>query len=163
MVLTGQPRFFDTLCGPNNGTAPYYNFRVFAGKITVEVIPTGSDSTSMRGFIGIGLFNTTATAPSTLAEMRMRADYKTKFLGYWSGGHDVCKISRYADIATLFGVKDLKDDQDTKGDYTTGPAKSARWGITYCPSDESSTRDVKILMKIKYYVQFFDRNDVGDS
>lgn len=158
-----QPRFFDTLCGANNTTAPYNNYRVYAGKITVEVIPTGSDSTSMRGFIGVGLYNTTATGPSTLAEMRMRVDYKTRFLGYWSGGHDVARISRYADFKTLFGIKDMKDDPNVVGDSTANPSKSARWAVTYCPSDESSSRDVKVLVKIRYYVSFFDRNDVADS
>lgn len=158
-----QPRFFDTLCGANNTTAPYNNYRVYASKITAEVIPNGSDSVGMRGFIGIGLYNTTATAPDTLAEMRMRVDYKTRFLGYWSGGHDVARLSRYAEFKQLFGIKDMKDDPNVVGDYTANPSKQARWAITYAPSDESSSRDVKVLVKIRYYVSFFDRNDVASS
>ena len=62
-----QPRFFDTLCGSNGGAAPYQQYRVYASKIEVTFIPTGSDSVTMRGLVGIGLFNTTATGPSSLS------------------------------------------------------------------------------------------------
>ena len=44
-----QPRFFDTLCGSNGGAAPYQQYRVYASKIEVTFIPTGSDSVTMRG------------------------------------------------------------------------------------------------------------------
>ena len=51
-----QPRFFDTICGANNTSAPYQQYRVYASKIEVTFIPTGADSVTMRGLVGIGLF-----------------------------------------------------------------------------------------------------------
>lgn len=157
-----QPRFFDTLCGANTGNAPYYNYRVHASRITIEVFPKGSDSMGMRAFAGVGIFNTTATGASSLGEMRMRADYKTVPVGYWYADK-IPRISRYCKLNTLFDIKDVKDDDNLVGDFTTNPAKQGRYGITICPIDESSSRDYTVNVKITYFVTFFNRNDVIDS
>lgn len=158
-----QPRFFDTLCGSNGGSAPYQQYRVYASKIEVTFIPTGSDSVTMRGLVGIGLFNTTATGPSTLSEMLARSDYKNKTLGYWSGGHDICKITRRCNNAQFFDVKDIVDNPDHFASYNANPASSGRWGITYVPYDEVSNRTLQMFVKIIYDCEFFNRNDVADS
>lgn len=157
-----QPRFFDTLCGSNAGSAPYYSYRVYGSKITLEIIPKGSDSMGMRAMAGLGLFNTTATGASTIGEMRERADYKTKYVGYWYTAKPVI-ISRYAKVNTLFAIKDVKDDDNLVGDFTANPAKQGRWGITIIPMDETSSRDYTVNVKITYYATFFNRNDVLDS
>jgi len=162
-----QARFFDTLCGGTGTNAPYYNYRVSASKITVEAIPDGGtgggDTVNMRGYMGIGLFNTTTTGPSSLAEMKMRQDYRTRFIGYWSGGTDFGKLTRYAKMKSVFNIKDIKDDNDLVGDYTANPSKQARWCLTFIPADETTTARLRFLVKIVYYVTFFDRNDVTDS
>lgn len=95
--------------------------------------------------------------------MRERADYVCKYIGYWSSGHDICKIKRYAKVNTLFGIKDVKDDDGLQGDYGNGCSKQGRWGITICPMDESSSRDYTVNVKITYYALFYNRNDVLDS
>lgn len=158
-----QPRFYDTVCGANDTSAPYQAYRVFACKVTVEAFPTGSDSTGMRGFLGIGNFGSSQTGASSLAEMRARGDYVVKPIGYWSGGHDYVKVSKYIDIKRLFGIKDMKDDEDTAAAYNASPVKAGRVCITYIPADETSTRTLQALIRIRYYVQFFQRNDVSNS
>lgn len=157
-----QPRFFDTLCGANGANAPYYSYRVYGSKCTIEVFPKGTDSMGMRAMAGLGLFNTTATGPSSLGEMRERADYKTTYVGYWYSAKP-SKITRYGSLKTLFNIKDIKDDDNLVGDSSNNPAKQARWGITICPIDESSSRDYTVNVKITYYVTFFNKNDVVDS
>lgn len=159
----GQPRYLDTLCGANNGTAPYYNYRVFASKINVMAFPTGTDAMVMRGYLGVGLYNTTATGPATLAEMRARGDYKVRFINYWYASNALAHIKRYSKVKSLFDIKDVKDDNDLVGDFTANPAKAGRWAITWAPYDEVSTRTISMLVKITYYVTFFNRNDVADS
>lgn len=159
----GQPRYFDTLCGANGTAAPYYNYRVFASKIRIQAIPTGADALTMRGFIGLGLFNTTATQPSSLSEMRARGDYKTKFIGYWYANNGTCKMKRFMKTKSLFDIKDVKDDNDLVGDYQTSPSKSGRWAVTWVPFDEVTTRSIQFSVVITYYVTFFNRNDVADS
>lgn len=161
----GQPRYFDTLCGANNGTAPYYNYRVFASKISIAAMPatTTTDTLAMRGWLGLGLYNTTATGPATLAEMQARGDYKTKFINYWYASNSMAKMKRYAKPQHLFDIKDVKDDDGLQGDYTANPSKQGRWAITWVPFNETSTVTISVLVKIKYYVTFYNRNDVADS
>lgn len=158
-----QPRYFDTLVGANGGSAPYKNFRVFGSRISIEAYPTGSDSTSMRGLVGIGAFNTTSTVPSTTAEMRERDDFKVKPIGYWSGGHDFVKMTRYVSNKILFGIKDIKDDDNIVGDNAAGPSKQARWCIAYSPMDDTTSRDLRVNVRITYYAMLFNLNDVADS
>jgi len=73
------------------------------------------------------------------------------------------KLSRYIRIKDLFGIKDMKDDEDTASVYNNSPVKAGRIAISYIPFDETSTRTIQCLVKIRYYVQFFQRNDVSDS
>jgi len=159
-----QPRYFDTLCGANNSNAPFYNYRVLGSRISIEAMPTGSDAMTMRGFVGIGLYNTTASGPTTLMELRERQDYKIKYMGYWYSNNSMCRIARKSgSLAKLFGVKDIMDNVNTAGDYGSNPGTEARWAITFVPFDESSTRSISCLVKIIYDVVFFNRNDVANS
>lgn len=157
-----QPRFFDTLVGASSTSAPYRSYRVFGSKIHVEAIDV-TDSINARGYVGVGLFTSNQTGPSTLAELRARKDYVSKYIGIYTGGKELLKISRYGDMKTLFGIKDMKDDEETASAYNSSPAKAGRWGITYIPFDESTTNTIRVMLTIKYFVQLFDRNDVSDS
>lgn len=160
-----QPRFFDTLCGANNGVTPYNQYRVTASKISCTIVPTGVDSVGMRAMVGIGLFNSTASAPSTLAELIAREDFgDVRPLGYWSGGHDIAYVKRYSGkIARLFDVIDIRTDEDLTGVYNANPTKEARWCITHVPMDETSSYTYRLMVKITYYVTFLNKNDVADS
>lgn len=161
----GQPRFMDTLCGANGGVAPYNSYRVFGSKIKVTFMPapTGSsDSLGMRGIVGIGLYDSTASAPSTIAELLARKDFKTKFLGYWYAT-DHTTITRTCDNATFFDIKDLRDNQETAAAYNANPALDGRWSVLWAPADEVSTRITQAYVSIEYDVEFFKRNDVSDS
>jgi len=157
-----QPRYFDTLCGANNTYSPYLYYRVISSRITIEVINV-NDSIGDRGFLGIGCFTSNHTAAGTLAEMRERADYKTKYMGIYTGGRDLCKFSRTISNKILFGIKDMKDDEETAALYSTSPVKAGRWAITYIPADESTSGACRVLCKIIYKAQLFGRNDVADS
>jgi len=157
-----QPRFFDTLCGANNTSAPYQSYRVLWSKFEVEAIDV-TDSINARGYVGVGWISGAQTGASTLAELRMRSDYNIKYMGIYTGGKELCKVSKYGSIKTLFGIKDLKDDEETASTYGTSPAKLARWVLTYIPFDEATTDQIRCLVKIIYKVQLFNRNDVSDS
>ena len=157
-----QPRFYDTLVGANNTAAPYQYYRVFSSKITIEAFGL-DDALNARGFLGIGFFNTSATGVSSLAEMRQRVDFKTKFVGLYTGGHDLTRMSRVGVNKYLWGIKDMKDDEETAAAYNASPAKGGRWCISWCPANEATTQNIRVLVKIVYKAQLFSRNDVSDS
>lgn len=157
-----QPRFMDTLIGANGTAAPYQYYRVFGSKLTFEAIHM-NDSLGDRGMMGLGLFTSSQTGPSSLAELRARSDFKTRYIGLYTGGRELCRLTRTGGIKNLFGVKDLKDDEQTAAAYNASPAKAARWCISYVPFDETSTGNLRVLVKITYYCELFSRNDVSDS
>lgn len=157
-----QPRFYDTLVGANSTAAPYQSYRVMSSKIAVEAVDV-TDSINARGYLGVGLFTSNQTGPSTLAELRARKDFSCKYMGIYTGGKELPQIKKYGDMKTLFGIKDMKDDEETAAAYNGSPTKAGRWCITYVPFNESSTCTIQVLVKITYYVQLFNRNDVSDS
>jgi len=158
----GQPRFFDTLVGANATDAPYNSYRVYASKITVEAITT-TDSISARGFLGLGFFSSAGTPASTIQEMRERRDYKTKFMGIYTGGRELVRMSSKKANKYIFGIKDMKDDEETAAAYNANPVKAGRWAISYGTFDAGSTATIRCLVKITYFCTLFTMNDVRDS
>jgi len=157
-----QPRFFDTLVGANATSAPYNNYRVYASKITVEAITT-TDSISARGFMGVGFFSSAGTPATTIQEMRERRDYKTRFMGIYTGGRELVRMTRKGANKYLWGIKDMKDDDETAAAYNANPVKAGRWAISYGTFDASSTAVIRLLVKITYYCTLQTMNDVTDS
>ena len=157
-----QPRFYDTLVGGNQTVNPYNMYRVYSSKITIEGMVT-TDSISARGFLGLGFFSSSQTSPSTLQEMRERSDYKTRYMGIYTGGKELCKMKRSGANKFLWGIKDMKDDEETAALYNSSPVKAGRWAITYIPFDEASNASMRLMVKIVYTVVLFNLNDVSDS
>jgi len=158
-----QPRFYDTLCGASGGTAPYRSYRVLSSKITATFFPIGTDSVEMRGCVGLGAYESTSTAPTTLNELLERSDFVSKFLGYWAGGTDKTILSRSTDNKKFFDVADVKDADNLAGVYNANPSRDGNYALVYVPQDQTSDRHVKAFVKIVYTVEFFNRNDVADS
>lgn len=157
-----QPRYFDTLCGANSTAAPYNSYRVYKSTCSLEAMAT-TDSITARGFIGLGFFSSAGTPPSSLQEMRERRDYKTKFMGIYTGGKEICRMRQTRHNKYIFGIKDMKDDEETAAAYNASPVKAGRWAITYVPFNESSSAVIQVLVRVTYYVTLFTMNDVSDS
>jgi len=157
-----QPRFFDTLVGANATAAPYNNYRVHSSKITVEAMTT-TDSVGARGFMGLGFFSSAGTPASTIQEMRERRDYKTKFMGIYTGSRELVRMSSKKANKYLWGIKDMKDDDETAAAYNANPIKAGRWAISYGTFDVATTATIRLLVKITYYCTLQTMNDVTDS
>lgn len=162
-ITAPQPRYLDTLLGSNNSNAPYNSYVVYASKCTIQYIPIGTDSLSMRALVGLGCFNSIVTGPSSLSEMNIRADYKKKYMGYWYADNSAPTISRYEHIAPILGASKLDDKTGAQANYNANPSNQAYWGVSIVPIDETSSYTYRILVKIKYYVKLYARNDVSDS
>jgi len=158
-----QPRYFDTLCGADNTVAPYRNYVVHGVKVSATLFATGSDTLSQRAMVWVGIRPAASSVPSTLAEVLERKDITTKKLGYWSGGHDIVTVNKYAKIAPILGVKDLADNPGTSAVYNANPTDLVKIDVGAVPIDEFTTITYRCITKITYMCKLFSLNDVSDS
>jgi len=154
-----QPRYYDTLCGADGGSAPYGKYRVHFAKISATFMNNNTAVASI-GYVGIRLRNSTATALSALTADNIceLPNMKYKLLNISTGSSNYKKISMPCRIKTFLGVKDLKDDEESSALYNADPASSVYADIFYVPFNETQTATLQISVQIKYYVQFFDLN-----
>lgn len=159
-----QPRYYDSLLGVSNGTAPYYQSVVYASKISCIVMATGTDTVSQRAYVAILPRVPNSSVPSSLQEMLERREGKGKYLGYWGGGTDKVQLSMYSRINQWAGVKDVADNLALlSAAYNAHPSVIPEWDICIVPIDETTSYTYRILWKITYYTKLFNMNDVADS
>lgn len=158
-----QPRWYDTLLGPDTSHQPYRNYTVYASKVRAVIMATGSDSVSQRAYVYLGPANANVNPPGSLQQMLERREGKNKYLGYWSGGTDKVVISQYSKIAPILGRKDLEDDEECSGAYNSLPANKAYWYLSIVPVDETSSYSYRIMWTITYYCKLYTLNDAADS
>lgn len=154
-----QPRYFDSLCGNDGGSAPYGKYRVHFSKIKCTFMNNNS-STGGTGYVGIRLRNSTATALSTLTADNIceLPNLKYKLCNVQTGWSNYHTFSMPAKIKTFLGVKDLRDDSESSATYSSDPASLVYADVFYIPFNETSTATYQVSVQITYYVQFFDLN-----
>lgn len=163
----GQARYFDSLCGANDSTAPYRAYVVFASKIQLMFFPSGSapDSMGMRSLVSLTAGPSTITQPTTIQEMIMRtSDTKSAWVNYWFAPNAKSNITWYRKIAPILGVNKLSDATGCNAAYNSNPTNLAYWFITAYPvAGGTTTTTIQFIAKITYYVKFYSLNDVLDS
>jgi len=158
-----QPRFFDTLCGANNGTAPYYQYRVISSKIEVTVFPTSSNGTNDNAMVSVLPRLPSATAPNSIMEMQERPFSKHAYVNTL-GSYKPIKLHNFVNCVSFAGQKDIEDAENLEGDYAgNGPSTVIYWDISACSVSDAGQTTVTALVKITYFVEFFDNNDVANS
>lgn len=157
-----QPRYFDTLLGADNGTAPYSNYRVYAAQARLTVYPTSTSATNSNGIIGLVPRRSNVASPATYNEIQERAYAKSKFISVLYVKPTT--ISNYYKIKTHLGHKDLADVDDSAAAYNGNPNEEVYLDICACAIDSSTgVMTVKCSITIVYFVQLYGLNDVADS
>lgn len=159
----GQPRYLDSFIGASDTSAPYNKYRVLGAKAILDILPRSSTTTTANALVSIIPAQYQVTAPSTLDEMRIRPYAKCALIGSSSAGNVPKRIVCYTNIKKHFGTKDLRDDPDFASVYNNSPSQEVYFNVSACAIDSSSTTVVDYVLTIKYYVQFFQLNDVLDS
>lgn len=158
-----QPRYFDTLCGANNGTAPYRRYRVLGSRMVARFIATSASYTTGMANIVIGCRPTATTDPSSISEARERKDCFVKLLGSAYSAQGIKTLSFKCSPKKILGIKDLKDDENTSASYTADPVSEVDFFIQQQPIDQASSNSVVVEILIEYITQFFHMSDVADS
>lgn len=158
-------RFFTTLCGADNGKAPYREYRVMAVAVTCTFFNKTSATAAGNALVGVRFRLENQSALTTLDEMLTSRNASYKYIGPSDGNKGIVKIKAYKRMKDILGIKDMKDNDDTKATYNAQPATAGRvyLDVLSCAVDDTTTSSVSCVIKIKQYVQFLTPNTVESN
>lgn len=154
-----QPRYFDTLCGADNGHAPYQSYIVKAAKLTAYV---RSASSSWMA-VSLTMHRSTVSGPADINEARERGDTVVKMLPPLGTGTGAVKIMMYRKMKDIFAVKDLEDYGAARASYNANPTSQVYCTITCWNVDSGASESFHIQPTIVQYSKLFTKNDVATS
>ncbi len=156
-----QPRYYDTLLGASDTTAPYTRYRVHGSSIKVTSF-NSLTAVSSQGYISIIPSNSSVTTPSSLQEMKTRPYSKYRVIGM-SAAEYPKTTKNYMKTKTLFSIKDLRDNNDCSAAYNSNPPQQWYWQVNTCNVFPTATITNVIEVKIRYFVELYELADVADS
>lgn len=157
-----QPRYFDSLCGPDGSSAPYHNYRVHAAKIKLIIWSISETATSAAGLIAIIPRQDTASTVDSFDEMSERAYSKTKPIATYYN-RAIVKMSHFVKNKVLLGHKDLQDVDECAGTYAANPSEQVLIDVVICAADNATTLGAYFTAQITYFTEFYGLTDVADS
>lgn len=160
-----QPMFFDTYA------SIYDHYVVTAADIKATFYPEEiTNGTSQFGtVVGIKLDDDNSISPVTSMVHLIEQPNK---LFHWklmrSGAlydKNITSVKHNYNPVSFFGIKDIKDNQDTLGAATTtNPVEEAYFNIVVgTPTDGVDLPAIPVLIKVTYTVQFSELKDMGSS
>lgn len=158
-----QPRYFDTLCGANNTSAPYRAYVVKASKIKVIAFITGPETTGVPSIVSLTTCPASTSAPSSVQEQMQRNDTNYGYVGYFAGGKPFTTVTRTCEIAPTLGIKDIEDANGTQAAYSANPTNQVYGYVSVSPMNASSAPVLQFNVEIRYWVKFYSLNDPPDS
>lgn len=155
---TTQPRYFDTMFGPTNSTAPYIGYRVYGANVVVNV---GSNEAAFSKIAMGARDDNINGAPVNMRECSERPQYITKWMGSNQGANNVVTLQRYFDLSKIAGVNRsaYMTDDDFRGTWTTNPLELIKLDIL-ASAINNQTRTFLYDMTIHFYVQCLYASDV---
>lgn len=160
-----QPRYYDTLCGANNGSAPYQRYCVLAAKITLTIFSLSdavSSNPSYNGWMSIRALQ--SNSPPSSREEMCEGTYMTRIPLTNAQSGMPRKLKYYLSMKKFYGVKDVRDSLNIYGaQYNLNPAEQALFMVSMCPQTDVTGATYSVMANIKYYAQLYDPNDVANS
>jgi len=157
-----QPRYFDQLCGANNGNGVYNRYRVLHSSISCKIFPLSSTAVDANACFSIIPLNASSSLPATLAEMRERPFSKFTYMTTL-GSYKPYSVSNSIGMAKFLGNKDLQDNEDASAPFNNNPIDIVNWGCMACSINSSGLPSVDFSATITFTVQFYNLNDVVNS
>lgn len=163
--LTGtgkQPRYMDTLLGPDNTWAPYQNYRVYAAMVKVVFYPSSTNGTNSNGIVGLVPKRSSVGAASTYDEILERPYAKSHFMNTLYIKPQTLKL--FVKMKGHLGHKDLQDVDDSAAAYNGNPNEEVWLDVMACALDQATgLMSVGFSITITYFCQLYTLNDVADS
>jgi len=148
-----QPRGFDQMA------SLYNNYKVSAVKV---VVTAQCSSQTQYGYVGLGFNNHNIATVGSLEEMKEAVKWTTKNLDH----ENKVYIKRYMKCAAIEGITDImyRSNQDI---YAAGvganPSVTPNIFVAWQHTDEASTFQPYVQVKITFYCQFYNRVNLGSS
>jgi len=161
-----QPKFFDTLCGAANGTAPYGSYRVHGCKYKINFVNTNSSQNSISYVAArVRDGNTGAITSATAGYDTFRETPNCRVKMLFNGTSSAASkwITGYIPIKKVLSVKDLRDDPDTAAAYNANPAEAVYLDMHVRTQDAATTATFQVFITLTFMCEFFDRNLVAQS
>lgn len=156
-----QPRYFDTLCGADNTTAPYGNYRVHAAMVKLVCYPSSTSATNSNGIVALVPRRSNVGAASTYKEIQERPYVKSKWIAAMYVKPTTLKL--FTKMKTHLGHKDLQDVDDAAAAYNSNPNEEVYVDVMACAVNNTGLMTISYSLQITYFVQFYGLNDVADS
>lgn len=154
-----QPRYFDTFCGANAGSAPYNQYRVHMAKVNARFVSTTSSVSS--GTVWVQPYRVSGcTTKAGIMELPMVESRTVNSLGV--GDKTTANIKMIVPMKKMLSCKDLRDNDDASAPYNANPNDVCHLIIGYI-DDLGNSSGVVLDLEIVYYVEFFDLNKVSQS
>lgn len=155
--LTGgsQPRGFDELM------VLYNHYTVVGSKITVTF---ANHDTAQPVIVGIHV-STDPASTGPIRDFIEQGNVKYKVLSADTGaGNNVGTITEYASIKKEFGLKNIMDNHNLRGDAGANPNEELFFNIFAAPQDDiSNPGTTRLSVLIEYLVVFSEPNDLTGS
>lgn len=158
----GQPRYYDSLLGNNDTTAPYRFYRVHASAIKATIWPNQGNANSANCLISLIPRRRNITSPSTIDEQRERP-YSKHIAMTTTGSYKPRVVKNFCKIKTHLGHKDLMDVDATAARYDQNPFELVDWDVVLTDVQGSAPASATIQVTITYFAQFYSLSDVADS
>lgn len=145
--------------GVNQWSAFYNRYRVIGANVYLMARNTNTDAS----YIGMVANNDTGALISEAAYEQSRV--KFKMVGSTNGGHDVCILKKYFNLANLTGrpkVSYISDDR-YQAEMTTDPLEAIHLHLLTQPCSPSLAVSLHVSVKIVYLVELFDRKALAQS
>lgn len=145
--------------GTNEWSAFYNRYRVIGANVYFMVRNTNTDA----AYIGMCANNDTGALISEAAYEQSRV--KFKMVGSTNGGHDVCVLKKYYNLANLTGrpkVSYISDDR-YQAETTANPLEAIHLHLLTQPASPSLAVSLHASVKIVYLVELFDRKALSQS
>lgn len=142
--------------------ANFYNYyKVHGSKIEVTAFSLGTIGSDLQ-VLSVTPDITVPTTTINAIDIIQHPYSKHTYVGSSAGGSAIKKVSNYMSTKKLFGRTNL-DDDDFKSLMSANPSDQFYWRIQAVPIDETSTTDLRIMVKMTYYVEFIERVTLQNS
>jgi len=137
----------------------YDRYVVYGTKVSIAV---SGVTTGVPGILSLrGSPNSTLPA-SSITQAIESPRVRWKLIGNLEGVN-VNAVSAYYTTKALAGVSSLGQERDYRSSVTTNPSEVNYINVCWQSANEASTSACNIIVKIVYYVKFFDRKTLSQS